>query len=120
MDVKSLSDFLNKSNIHTFYPLQFPISAPDGCSYVEFTGGTPERAGVQTYYLRVMTREVHIGIAMDKCKEIKKYLLENLKGASFDDDKEVLMIRTDGPEPYYLGEEDGRHTFSWNYTFIYG
>ncbi len=123
MEIELILEKLNGSGIHTFYPLAFPTSAPDGCSYIETSGGTPERGGVNRMFLRVMTRETHPSLSLQKSYAIRKYLSENLKGAFFNSDekqREVLNVEPDTPTPLYVGEEDGKFITSYNYTLILG
>jgi Bacteriophage minor capsid protein len=118
MKLESINNFLNDSTIHTFYPLMFPSSS-EVCSVFDITGGTVERGGVRTAYLRVLTRETHPKLSVDKAEEIKEYLFENMKGAFFDG-KKVLNIETDNPSPLFIGEEDGNYLVSMNYTILIG
>jgi hypothetical protein len=117
MKLESLTDFLNTSNLHTFYPLVFP-SSDEVCSMLDITGGT-ERGGITKIYLRVLTREVHPKSAIDKSRDIKQYLSSNMKGAFFDG-LEVINVEADTPEPLFLGEENGVYTVSMNYTILEG
>jgi hypothetical protein len=118
MKIEALNTFLNDSGLHTFYPFMFP-SDSGTCTTFNITGGTVKRGGVQKIYLRVLTRESHPSISINKANEIRQYLSSNLKGAFFDG-IEVLNIETDNPEPLFLGEEDGFYTVSYNYTIIEG
>lgn len=117
MKLETLNDFLNTSDLHTFYPLAFPSSEP--CSMLDLTGGTSSRGGVHKLYLRVVTQEAHPSIAINKAHDIKAFLYENVKGAFFDG-KEVLNVEADTPEPLFVGEEDGVYLVSWNYTILEG
>lgn len=117
MRLESILNTLSESNLHAFYPLSFPSSKPS--SVIDITGGTVERGGVNQLYLRVLTRETHPSIAINKAHEIKEYLYKNVKGAFFDG-KKVLNIETDTPEPLNIGEENGTYTVSWNYNIIEG
>ena len=119
MKIESLEPFFNESDIHTFYPFMFPSSSKAGCSTFDITGGTSSRGGVSKLYLRVVSREKHPSVVLNKAYEIKAHLYENLKGAFFDG-KEVLNIETDTPEPLFIGEEAGAYYVSWNYTIIEG
>lgn len=118
MRTKQASDFLNSSGIHTFNPLFFPLEMKTGSS-VNVTGGTRNRGGVHTSYLRIITKEYHPETAIEKSHEIKEYLQLNLKGAFFNGIK-VLSVDADTPEPLYIGEENGVFTVSMNYTIIEG
>lgn len=118
MKIEGLNTFLNNSAIHTFIPFVFP-SDLEACSTINITGGTAKRGGVQKIYLRVLTRETHPSISVDKANEIKEYLFSDLKGAFFDG-TEVLHIETNNPEPLFIGEEDGLYLVSYNYTIIEG
>lgn len=117
MKLNDILTFLQDSELHTFYPIQFPSLKPS--SVINITGGTVERGGVNQVHLRVLTRETHPSIAIDKAHEIKEYLYKNVKGAFFDG-KKVLNIETDTPEPLPIGEEDGTYTVSFNYTILEG
>lgn len=117
MKLESLHDFLNNSTLHTFYPLFFP--SDETCSVIDITGGTVERGGVGKVYLRVLTRETHPKVAIDKALEISAYMKSEMKGAFFDG-KKVLNVETDNPSPLFLGEENGVYTVSMNYTIIEG
>ena len=108
---------LNKSGVHKFYPFQFPDTL--NCSTIDISGGTVKRGGVQKVYMRIVTREKHPSLAIQKANEIKEYLYANAKGAFFDGLK-VIQIDADTPEPLYIGEENGAYSVSWNYTIIEG
>jgi hypothetical protein len=116
--IESLNAFLNNSEIHTFIPFVFPSNL-EACSTINISGGTVKRGGVQKVFLRVLTRETHPSISVNKANEIKEYLSSNLKGAFFDG-TEVLNVEANSPEPLYIGEEDGLYLVSYNYTIIEG
>lgn len=118
MRIGSLNEYLNDSGVHIFNPLFFPHDLLAG-STINITGGDSERGGVQKNFLRIVTRELHPSLAIEKSHEIKQYLQLNLKGAFFDG-KTVLRIQADTPEPLYLGEENGCYTVSMNYTILEG
>jgi len=118
MRLESLHAELEASGLHTFIPLAFPSDSESG-SVVDISGGTSPRGGVQKLYARILTRETHPKIAIDKAHEIKQYLYENVKGAFFDG-LQVLSVEADTPEPLNIGEENGFYTVSFNYTIIEG
>lgn len=118
MRLEEINSFLNTSQVHTFYPVTFTDST-EACSTVNVTGGTIQRGGVYSVYMRVLTREPHPKLAIDKSHAIKDYLLKNLKGNVFSS-KEVLNIVTDTPEPLMIGEESGLYTVSLNYKILEG
>jgi hypothetical protein len=119
MKLESLFNFLNSSGLHTFYPIGFPPSSSEACSAVDLTGGTVERAGVHKVFVKILTRETHPKLAIDKAYEIKEYLSSNLKGAFFDG-KKVLKVEADNPAPLYVGFDDDLYTVSMNYTILLG
>lgn len=118
MDLENLQDTLFASNLHTFYPLMFPVDAGNSSSF-NITGGSLERDTVNTIFVRILTRETHPKISIDKSNEIMKYLQLNLKGAFFNG-KNVLQITPDTPTPLFIGEEDGLYLVSRNYTILEG
>jgi|SRR5699024_2647409 len=118
MRLESMSDFLNESGIDSFFPINFP-SESEICSVANITGGTVARGEVYQVHLRILTRESHPSKSINKAHEIKKYLYKNLKGAFFNG-KKILKVETDTPEPLPVGEENGLHTVSWNYTILEG
>lgn len=118
MKLESVNDFLNTSGIHTFYPLMFP-STDAKCSTVDLTGGTFKRGGVQKIFMRIVTRESHPQLAINKALEIQGFLTTDFKGAFFDG-LEVLNIESDNPSPLFLGDENGLYTVSMNYTILEG
>lgn len=120
MDIEILSEFLNESGIHAFYPFEFPISASSDCSYVEITGGTSKKGGVGRLYIRVITRAEHPSKSLNKSKEICKYLSNEKEDAFFIGTEELIQSIPETPTPLYLGEENGRYLFSYNYTLIFG
>jgi hypothetical protein len=118
MKLESLNTFLNTSNLHTFFPLVLPTGA-EVCSVVDIDGGTVPRGGVQKLYVRILTRETHPKLAIDKALEISDFIESDLKGAFFDG-KEVLNAEADNPSPLFLGDEGGIYTVSMNYTILEG
>lgn len=118
MGLKELQLLLNDSKLHTFYPLEFNATTK-GSSTFSITGGTPERGGVHSNYIRILTRENHPIQAEEKAKEIRKYLYDNVKGAFFNGVK-VISIETESVEPLHIGEEDGLYFVSYNYIMIMG
>lgn len=117
MDIEKLNEFFSSSNIHTFYPFSLPSDESIG-SVFNVSGGTGSRAGVHKVYLRIITQETHPKLALDKSKEISKYL-QKLVGTFFNE-KEVLQVTADTPTPLYIGEENGVFSVSWNFTILEG
>lgn len=109
-----LKTFLETNTGETFYPLTFPINAPDNCSTVLFNGGEPPKRGLSKAQIQVITRATHPATAEANALKIKDFM--HMK-TNFDvGTAHVVFCSALNPFPLFIGQDDnGRYKYSLNF-----